>query len=159
VTRPLTAFVTSSSSQARGLVGKAPLALPRFFRYFPPAVAKVYIVSFRTLDERRPSKFIVVATNMRAAINKAWEHGGADSIAVRQVHSTSPGDEGRSVAGFMINEQHDHAGFDKVFDTSSYEERARRKRKRNREPKSAKKIIANFAILPKKSLEVIRWYS
>jgi hypothetical protein len=41
-------------------------------------VAKVYIVSFRTHDERRPSKFIVVTTKMRAAINKAWEHGGAD---------------------------------------------------------------------------------
>jgi hypothetical protein len=41
-------------------------------------VAKVYIVSFRTHDDRRPSKFIVLADNMRAAINKAWEHGGAD---------------------------------------------------------------------------------
>jgi hypothetical protein len=42
------------------------------------AVAKVYIVSFRTLDDRRPSKFIVLADNMKSAINKAWEHGGAD---------------------------------------------------------------------------------
>jgi hypothetical protein len=41
-------------------------------------VAKVYIVSFRTYDDRRPSKFIVLADNMRAAINEAWEHGGAD---------------------------------------------------------------------------------
>jgi hypothetical protein len=41
-------------------------------------VAKVYIVSFRTHDDRRPSKFIVLADNMRAAINEAWEHGGAD---------------------------------------------------------------------------------
>jgi hypothetical protein len=41
-------------------------------------VAKVYIVSFRTHDERRPSKFIVLADNMKSAINKAWEHGGAD---------------------------------------------------------------------------------
>jgi hypothetical protein len=41
-------------------------------------VAKVYIVRFRSHDERRPSKFIVVTTKMRAAINKAWEHGGAD---------------------------------------------------------------------------------
>jgi hypothetical protein len=41
-------------------------------------VAKVYIVSFRTHDHRRPSKFIVLADNMRAAINEAWEHGGAD---------------------------------------------------------------------------------
>jgi hypothetical protein len=43
-----------------------------------PAVAKVYIVSFRTLDDRRPSKFIVLADNMKSAITKAWEHGGAD---------------------------------------------------------------------------------
>jgi hypothetical protein len=49
-----------------------------FSRYFPPAVAKVYIVSFRTHDDRRPSKFIVLADDMRAAINEAWEHGGAD---------------------------------------------------------------------------------
>jgi hypothetical protein len=49
-----------------------------FSRYFPPAVAKVYIVSFRTHDDRRPSKFIVLADNMRAAINMAWEHGEAD---------------------------------------------------------------------------------
>jgi hypothetical protein len=41
-------------------------------------VAKVYIVSFRTHDHRRPSKFIVLADNMRAATNEAWEHGGAD---------------------------------------------------------------------------------
>jgi hypothetical protein len=31
-----------------------PLALPSVSRYFPPAVAKVYIVSFRTHDDRRP---------------------------------------------------------------------------------------------------------
>jgi hypothetical protein len=41
-------------------------------------VAKVYIVSFRSNDDRRSSKFIVLADNMRAAINLAWEHGGAD---------------------------------------------------------------------------------
>jgi hypothetical protein len=41
-------------------------------------VAKVYIVSFRTHDDRRPSKFIVLADNMRSAINMAWEHGGVD---------------------------------------------------------------------------------
>jgi hypothetical protein len=41
-------------------------------------VAKVYIVSFRTLSGRLPSKFIVLADNMRAAIEMAWEHGGAD---------------------------------------------------------------------------------
>ena len=41
-------------------------------------MGKVYIVSFRTHDDRKPSKFIVLADNMQAAINKAWEHGGAD---------------------------------------------------------------------------------
>lgn len=35
-------------------------------------------MTFRTHDDRRPSKFIVLANNMRAAINKAWEHGGPD---------------------------------------------------------------------------------
>ena len=35
-------------------------------------------MSFRTNDDRRPSKFIVLADNMKSAINKAWEHGGAD---------------------------------------------------------------------------------
>jgi hypothetical protein len=74
VTRPLTAFLTSSSSQARGLVGKAPLLSPGFLAIFAPAVAKVYIVSFRTHDDRRPSKFIVLADNMKSAIEMAWEH-------------------------------------------------------------------------------------
>jgi hypothetical protein len=41
-------------------------------------VAKVYIVSFRSNDDRRPSKFIVLADNMKSAISKAWEHGGPD---------------------------------------------------------------------------------
>jgi hypothetical protein len=52
--------------------------LPWLFRYFPPAVAKVYIVSFRSNDDRCPSKFIVLVDNMKSAINKVWEHGGAD---------------------------------------------------------------------------------
>ena len=55
-----------------------PLALALFFRYMPLAVAKVYIVSFRSHDDRRPSKFIVLADNMKSAIKLAWEHGGAD---------------------------------------------------------------------------------
>jgi hypothetical protein len=29
-------------------------------------------------DDRRPSKFIVLADKMKSAINMAWEHGGAD---------------------------------------------------------------------------------
>ena len=41
-------------------------------------MAKVYIVSFRSNDDRRQSKFLVLADNMRSAVNMAWEHGGAD---------------------------------------------------------------------------------
>jgi hypothetical protein len=41
-------------------------------------VAKVYIVSFRSHNDRRPSKFIVLADNMKSAINMAWEHGGPE---------------------------------------------------------------------------------
>jgi len=55
-----------------------PLLCPSFFAIFAPAVAKVYIVSFRTIDDRRPSKFIVLADNMKSAIKAAWDHGGAD---------------------------------------------------------------------------------
>jgi hypothetical protein len=55
-----------------------PVASAPAFRYFPPAVAKVYIVSFRTHDDSRPSKFSVLADNMRCAINVAWDHGGAE---------------------------------------------------------------------------------
>jgi hypothetical protein len=43
-----------------------------------PAVAKVYIVSFPSRDDRRPSKFIALADNMKSAIKLAWEHGGPD---------------------------------------------------------------------------------
>jgi hypothetical protein len=42
------------------------------------AVDKVYIVSFRSHDDRRPSKFIVLADNRKEAIKIDWEHGGAD---------------------------------------------------------------------------------
>ena len=35
-------------------------------------------MSFRTHDDRRPSKFIVPADSMKSAIKMAWEHGGAD---------------------------------------------------------------------------------
>jgi hypothetical protein len=58
---------------------EAPLLLsPGFLAILRPAVAKVYIVSFRTHDDRRPSKFIVLADNMKSAIKMAWEHGGTD---------------------------------------------------------------------------------
>jgi hypothetical protein len=51
-----------------------PFALASLSRYLPPAVTKVYIVSFRAHDDRRPSKFIVLADKMRSAIEMAWEH-------------------------------------------------------------------------------------
>jgi hypothetical protein len=38
----------------------------------------VYIVSFRIHDDRWPSKFIVLADNMKSAIKMTWEHGGSD---------------------------------------------------------------------------------
>jgi hypothetical protein len=36
------------------------------------------VMSVKTGDDRRPSKFIVLADGMKSAINKAWEHGGTD---------------------------------------------------------------------------------
>jgi hypothetical protein len=60
-------------------------------------VAKVYIVSFRTLDDRRPSKFIVLADNMRAAINMAWEHDGAE-FQSRYDKTTAQAQEMKEVA-------------------------------------------------------------
>jgi hypothetical protein len=56
----------------------SPLLSSKFLDIFAPAVAKVYIVSFRTHDDRRPSKFILLADNMKSAFKMAWEHGGAD---------------------------------------------------------------------------------
>jgi len=57
---------------------KPPSCSRLVFSLFAPAVAKVYIVSFRTHDDRRPSKFIVLADSTKSAIKTAWEHGGAD---------------------------------------------------------------------------------
>src|SRR4029453_15894002 len=51
---------------------------PLFFPFFPPPVRKTYVVPFRSHKDDMPSKFIVVADNMRAAIDEAWKHGGAD---------------------------------------------------------------------------------
>ena len=41
-------------------------------------MAKTYIVTFRSHNGDRPSKFIVIADGRKEAINMAWEHGGAD---------------------------------------------------------------------------------
>jgi hypothetical protein len=56
----------------------APLALPSVSRYLTPAVAKTYVVTFRSHNDDRPSKFIVVANDRKQAISIAWEHGGPD---------------------------------------------------------------------------------
>jgi len=42
-----------------------PLLSSRFFAIFPAAVAKVYIVSFRSHNDDRPSKFIELPTGSR----------------------------------------------------------------------------------------------
>jgi hypothetical protein len=76
------------------------LLSPGFFAIFAPAVAKVYIVSFRTHDDRRPSKFIVLADNMKSAINMAWEHGGSE-FRLRFDKSIGQADERRGAAGFV----------------------------------------------------------
>jgi hypothetical protein len=71
-------YKTGMSVRVRAERDSYPLDLPSVFRYFPPAVAKTYVVTFRSHNDDRPSKFIVVADNMKSAINVAWEHGGAD---------------------------------------------------------------------------------
>jgi hypothetical protein len=70
--------ITSFSFSSISLHVIAPCSPLLFSLFSPPAVAKVYIVSFRTNDDRRPSKFIVLANNMKSAINMAWEYGGAE---------------------------------------------------------------------------------
>ena len=74
--RHLSYHALSLAQRKKGPAVKPPLL--SVFRYFPPAVAKVYIVSLRTHDERRPSKFIILADSMKSAIKMTWEHGGAD---------------------------------------------------------------------------------
>ena len=60
------------------LHGRTPLALAPVSRHFPPAVAKTYVVTFRSHNDDRPSKFIVVANDKKQAIKIAWDHGGPD---------------------------------------------------------------------------------
>src|SRR5262245_38286302 len=64
--------------KASGPMPTPPLLSPCSLAIFPAAVAKVYIVSFRSIDDRRPSKFIVLADDRKEAINMAWEHGGRE---------------------------------------------------------------------------------
>ena len=60
------------------LLASLPRALSWVPDYFPAAVAKTHIVTFRSHNDDRPSKFIVVAEYRKQAINMAWEHGGPD---------------------------------------------------------------------------------
>jgi ribosomal protein L37AE/L43A len=46
-----------------------PLALPAFFRYFPPTVAKAYIVSFPRRNDRQPSSESVHLRRTREKIS------------------------------------------------------------------------------------------
>jgi len=45
------------------------LALRLGSGYFAPGLAKTYVVTFRSHDDDRPSKFIVLADNMKSAIS------------------------------------------------------------------------------------------
>ena len=67
-----------AKTYSAGRLHRGGLPSPLFFAIFAPAVAKTYVVTFRSHNGDRPSKFIVVADNMKSAINLAWEHGGAD---------------------------------------------------------------------------------
>jgi len=55
-----------------------PLLCLQFFAIFAPAVAKTYVVTFRSRNDDRPSKFIVLADNMKSAINMAGSMVGPD---------------------------------------------------------------------------------
>ena len=74
------------------LEGFNPLAPAPAFRYFPPVVVKTYVVTFRSHNDDRPSKFIIVADNRKQAINMAWAHGGPD-FQVRFDKSTGQAQE------------------------------------------------------------------
>src|SRR5215510_593674 len=54
------------------------LCSPPAFSLFPRRCGQGLHREFRSNDERRPSKFIVLADSMKSAIKMAWEHGGAD---------------------------------------------------------------------------------
>jgi hypothetical protein len=49
-------LVPQEKKRGRARTIRPPLVSPLLFAIFAPAVAKVYIVSFRSHDERRPSK-------------------------------------------------------------------------------------------------------
>jgi len=69
---------TRSPFQSQTCLSTPPLALASVSRYFRAAAAKTYVVTFRSHNNDRPSKFIVVANDRKSAIKMAWEHGGPD---------------------------------------------------------------------------------
>lgn len=69
--------------------GSRPLALARPFRYIPPTVAKVYIVTFRSHDDRWPSKFM------------ANKRGGA--AIYKPVHLTNWGSKRLAAALLLLD--------------------------------------------------------
>src|SRR5262245_8536014 len=50
-----------------------PPCSPLGFSLFSRRCGKIYIMTFRSHDDRRPSKFIVLADNMKSAIKNAWK--------------------------------------------------------------------------------------
>jgi len=64
-------------------------------------VAKTYVVTFRSHNDHRPSKFIVVAPDRKAAINMAWEHGGADFQSRFDKSTAQAGNERRGAESFV----------------------------------------------------------
>jgi hypothetical protein len=77
------------------------LPLPCFFAIFAPGVAKVYIVTFRSNDDRRPPKFIVLADNMKSAINWLGNMEERTFNRVRQIHWASARKKSRRAASFV----------------------------------------------------------
>src|SRR5215475_2068713 len=82
--------VSSADLSARRqprLSPSSPLLLcPEFLANLPPAMAKVYIVSFRSHDDAGLQSLSCSPKNMKSAISTAWDHGGPDF----QSRSTSP---------------------------------------------------------------------
>ena len=67
-------------------------------------MAKTYVVTFRSHNGDRASKFIVVAKDRKQAINIAWEHGGAD-FQSRFDKSTGEAQEMKEgAAGFVMED-------------------------------------------------------
>jgi hypothetical protein len=62
---------------SRNLSGP-PLLSPDFFAIFRPLWLRHTLSHFAAITTIGPSKFIVLADNMKSAINVAWEHGGGD---------------------------------------------------------------------------------